>query len=133
MKLPVIAFAVGVCFLLTDSITLEDLRWKKRIVLVFPDEGEVGDYSDSLKLEMEARDIVYFILSDSLRSNTEFSFDEEYVQQLRTRYLLGSQPPCWVLLGKDGSLKLRKEEEVDWEEAFVLVDSGPTTVEVISW
>lgn len=133
MKLPVIIFAVGVCLLLTNSITLEDLKWKKRIVLVFPDEGEVGNYSDSLKVEMEERDIVYFVFSDSLQSNTAFSFNEEYVQQLRARYLLGSQPPCWVLLGKDGSLKLRKEEAVDWEEAFVLVDSGPTTVELVSW
>src|SRR5690554_1821629 len=126
MKVPVFILAIGVSFLLADSITLEDLRWKKRIVLVFPHEGEVGSYSDSLKAEMEERDIVYFVFSDSLLSNTEFSFDEEYIRQLRIRYLLGSQPPCWVLLGKDGSLKLRKEEDVDWEEAFALIDSRPT-------
>src|SRR5690554_1023635 len=124
MKVSIFIFAIGISFLLTDSITLEDLRWKKRIVLVFA-EGEVVDYSDSLKIEMEDRDIVYFVFSDSLLSNTDFSFDEEYVQQLKTRYLLGSQPPCWVLLGKDGSLKLRKEEKVDWEVAFALIDSAP--------
>jgi len=132
MKVSIFIFAIGISFLLTDSITLEDLRWKKRIVLVFA-EGEVVDYSDSLKIEMEDRDIVYFVFSDSLLSNTDFSFDEEYVQQLKTRYLLGSQPPCWVLLGKDGSLKLRKEEKVDWEVAFALIDSAPTTVELVSW
>lgn len=133
MKASILFFVIAVSFLLTDSITLEDLQWKKRIVLVFPHEGAVVDYSDSLKAEMEDRDIVYFVFSDSLLSNTEFSFDEEYVQQLRIRYLLGSHPPCWVLLGKDGSLKLRKEEGVDWEEAFSLIDSGRTTVELVSW
>ena len=133
MNAPNFLFAIVVSFLLTDSITLEDLRWKKRIVLIFPNEVEMGDYSDSLKTEMEDRDMVYFIFSDSLLSNTEFSFDEDYVQQLRTRYLLGSHPPCWVLLGKDGSLKLRKEEPVDWAEAFGLIDSGSTAVELVSW
>lgn len=134
MKIPIIIFTLGLCFSLTEFITLEDLRWKKRIILIFPENSEFEmNLSDSLMFEMEYRDMVYFVFSDSLYSNTEFEFDEQYVEDLKSRYLLGAKTPCWVLLGKDGGLKLRQEEVLDWEQAFTTVDAMALKKQMGSW
>ena len=107
MKIPIIIFTLGLCFLPNEYITLEDLRWKKRIVLIFPESKDyMVDVSDSLQMKMEERDMVYFVFSDSLYSNTDFEFDSTYVEELKSRYILGAKTSCWVLLGKDGGLKL---------------------------
>lgn len=134
MNTPALVFTVGLSFFLTEFITLEDLKWKNRVVLIFPNRQEgVVDFSDSLKREMLSRDIVYFIFTDSLHSNTDYVFEERYIDQLKSRYLLGTKASCWVLLGKDGSLKLRREEELDLTEAFSTVDAMPAKSDMGSW
>src|SRR5690606_35944373 len=134
MKIPIIIFTIGFFTVLSGFITLEDLRWEKRILLIFPETSEYEmNFSDSLKNEMVLRDMVYFIFADSIYSNTDFKFDEEYVRQLKSRYLLGSKSACWVLLGKDGGVKLRLEEELDLEQAFATVDEMPLRTELVSW
>jgi hypothetical protein len=134
MKIPVIIFTIGFFVMFSEFTTLEDLRWEKRILLVFPESSEYElEFSDSLKNEMDHRDMVYFIFADSIHSNTDFKFDGEYVQQLKSRYLLGSKSACWVLLGKDGGVKLRLEEALDLEQAFAIVDEMPLRTELVSW
>jgi len=134
MKIPIIIFTIGFFVIVSDFTTLEDLRWQKRILLVFPESSEhTFEFSDSLKNEMDHRDMVYFIFADSIYSNTNFRFDKEYVQQLKSRYLLGSKSACWVLLGKDGGVKLRLEEALDLEQAFAIVDEMPLRTELVSW
>ena len=124
MKIPIIIFTLGLSFWASEFITLEDLKWKKRIVLIFPESKDyIVDVSDSLQMKMEERDMVYFVFSDSLYSNTDFEFDSSYVEDLKSRYILGAKTTCWVLLGKDGGLKYRQEKELDWNQAFNTVDA----------
>ncbi|WP_161993882.1 DUF4174 domain-containing protein [Cyclobacterium xiamenense] len=111
-----------------SEITLDELRWKNRILLVFPavDSRPIGQVNKELMADIEERDMVYFIFGDSLISNSSYTFDANYVEQLRERYVRGTQKSCYVLLGKDGGSKLRREqEEINWEELFGTIDAMP--------
>ncbi|WP_162343901.1 DUF4174 domain-containing protein [Cyclobacterium salsum] len=120
-----------------DQITLEDLRWKNRVLLVFPvganSENQFIPESDTLQGEMEERDMVYFVFGDSLKTNSEFSFATEYIKQLRAKHTLGSKKDCYVLIGKDGGTKLRREQsKIDWEELFGTIDAMPMRMREIN-
>jgi len=114
----------------SDIITLEDLKWKNRVLLVFPSLEEENpihwEMTESLLEEIEERDLIYFVFGDSLITNSTFYFEEDYEERLRARYALGSKKLCWVLLGKDGGSKLRKEGSYpDWELLFATIDAMP--------
>lgn len=136
MRVLVIPFWIFMAGLAADFVTLEDLRWKKRVLLVFPnDDGEKDfcwEVPEDLHGELEERDLVYFVFADSLLTNSDYRFDEAYVEHLKKRYALGSRDLCWVLLGKDGGSKIRKEGVApDWQELFVNIDSMPLSARKI--
>ncbi|WP_158859580.1 DUF4174 domain-containing protein [Lunatibacter salilacus] len=114
----------------SDIITLEDLQWKNRVLLVFPSTNEdnslLWEMTDSLLVEIANRDLIYFVFGDSLISNSDYKFEKNYERQLRTKYALGSKEVCWILLGKDGGSKLKKEGTApDWKLLFATIDSMP--------
>ena len=134
MKIPIIIFALAVWFIVPEVVTLEDLKWKKRVVLFFPDSNDfIMEISDSLRVEIEIRDVVYFVFADSLQSNGKYLMDQDYVESLKTKYLLGTKEACWVLLGKDGGMKARSEADLDWHEALQTVDERSLRGELVSW
>jgi hypothetical protein len=114
----------------SDVITLEDLRWKSRVLLVFPSQTEHTsnrwDMTDSLLGEIADRELIFFVFGDTLISNSSFRFEEDYEKKLRSRYALGSRELCWILLGKDGGSKLKKEGSApDWKLLFATIDAMP--------
>jgi hypothetical protein len=134
MKIPIIIFALAFWLFVPEVVTLEDLRWKKRVVLYFPaSEGFLMEVGDSLKVEIEIRDVIYFVFADSLQTNGKYLMDQEYIRSLKTKYLLGTKEACWVLLGKDGGMKARYEEDLDWDEALRTVDERSLRGELVSW
>jgi hypothetical protein len=134
MKIHTIFIAFAIWLFVPEVVTLEDLKWKKRVVLFFPaTEDFLIDISDSLRVEIEIRDVVYFVFADSLQSNGKYLMDYEYIQSLKTKYLLGTKEACWVLLGKDGGMKLRQEDDLDWHEALQTVDERNLRGELVSW
>lgn len=134
MKIHIIIFALIISLVLPQVVTLEDLKWKKRVVLYFPaTEDFLMEVSDSLQVEIAIRDVVYFVFSDRLQSNGEYLMDEEYIESLKTKYLLGSKEACWVLLGKDGGMKARYEQDLDWHQALQTVDERSLRGELVSW
>lgn len=134
MKIPIIIFAFALWVFVPEMVTLEDLKWKKRVVLFFPDSNDfILEISDSLRVEIEIRDVVYFVFADSLQSNGKYLMDEDYVESLKTKYLLGTKEACWVLLGKDGGMKARSEADLDWHEALQTVDERSLRGELVSW
>ena len=134
MKIPIIIFAFALWVFVPEMVTLEDLKWKKRVVLFFPDSNDfIMDISDSLRVEIEIRDVAYFVFADSLQSNGKYLMDQDYVESLKTKYLLGTKEVCWVLLGKDGGMKARSEADLDWHEALQTVDERSLRGELVSW
>ena len=134
MKIPIFIFAFALWVFVPEMVTLEDLKWKKRVVLFFPDSNDfIMEISDSLRVEIEIRDVVYFVFADSLQSNGKYLMDSEYVESLKTKYLLGTKGACWVLLGKDGGMKARSEADLDWDQALRTVDERSLRGELVSW
>lgn len=134
MKIPIIIFAFALWVFVPEMVTLEDLKWKKRVVLFFPDSNDfIMEISDSLRVEIEIRDVVYFVFADSLQSNGKYLMDKDYVESLKAKYLLGTKEACWVLLGKDGGMKARSEADLDWDEALRTVDERSLRGELVSW
>lgn len=116
----------------TDTITLDDLTWKNRVLMVFPPEDteSVADFCwevpDTVLVEFEERDLLYFVFGDSLLSNSLYQFEPGYAGNLRAQYTLGSKKLCWVLIGKDGGSKMRREGELpDWKELLAVIDAMP--------
>lgn len=113
--------------MVSDDITrLDDLKWKNRVILFFPAQGKQEVFQvDSLSDEFEERKLAYFVFNDSVVSNVEFSFSEAYISALKKQYLLGSKNECWVLIGLDGGVKVRRESKVNWKEIFGYIDAMP--------
>jgi hypothetical protein len=114
-------------FMVSDEINkLDDLKWKNRVVLYFPAQGkqEIFDV-DSLTDEFKERKLAYFVFNDSVKSNIEFSFSGAYTSALKKQYQLGSKNECWVLIGLDGGVKVRKESAINWQEIFGYIDAMP--------
>lgn len=105
---------------------LDDYKWKNRIVLYFP-SSENPDFAedDALQAELEERKLLYFVFSDSLQTNSNYGFSSEYIKSLNNQYRLGSRNDCWVLIGLDGGIKVRREEEINWDFIFQTVDAMP--------
>lgn len=126
MGLYLMILAMMMTFGQDKDLKLEDLKWKNRVVLFFPVEGEQDlDMTDSLLLEMEERKLALFIFGDSLFSNHDKTFSPNEINQLQKRYQMGSNKSSWVLIGLDGGLKLRKEGNLDMDLILKTIDSMP--------
>jgi len=105
---------------------LEDFRWKNRLVLIFQNDNEPKEVlSDSLLKEIKERKIIYFFIGEGMKSNAEIDFSSTYREGLKNRYQMGKIKNSWVLIGLDGGIKMRKEEELDWSLVFKTIDSMP--------
>jgi len=128
-------FIIGSTFS-QSNITLSDLQWKNRILLVFPSdhEGKEMEFNltEDLEVKLKDRDLIYFYFGDSLISNSSFSFDPVYQKKLKQLYQMGSKHHSYVLIGKDGSSKLKNERPtIDWQALFATIDAMPMRVKEI--
>jgi hypothetical protein len=100
---------------------LDRLRWQKRVVLVFTESDKDTAFEEQMRSwenlgsEIGERDIQMFTLSGT---------DPETVR-LRDKLHVGRHPFAFVLVGKDGSVKLRRFEPVKPADVFGLIDSMP--------
>ena len=118
---------------MASNITLSDLHWKNRVLLVFPsshDERNMEfEITADLAYELEDRDLLYFYLDDKIKTNSGFSFSADYQKKLKQKFQKGSKKHSYVLIGKDGSSKLTKENnKVDWQEIFAKIDAMPMRI-----
>jgi hypothetical protein len=105
---------------------IEDLRWKNRIVLYFPGKsGTFPKLSHELEEGVRERKIVYFVFDEILNSNSQVDFSNAYISEIRKKFGASCEEACWVLIGLDGGVKLRKEGELDWGYIFKTIDSMP--------
>ena len=117
-------FFMALSFEQQKPFTLEDLRWKNRVLLVFSQNFDF-QRSDELKQELADRKLVYFVFEDDIKSNSSYKFSESYKSQLIKKYNQEPKNPKWILLGLDGGVKLIEQSEINWEKAFRTIDSMP--------
>lgn len=108
------------------DLKLEDLKWKNRVILFFPEDGEQDlEMTDSILLEMDDRKLALFVFDGSMISNQVKTFSPDEINQLKKMYQMGSVKSCWVLIGLDGGVKLRKEGSLDIDLILKTIDSMP--------
>jgi hypothetical protein len=109
-----------------DNVTLNDLRWKNRVVIFFQGQGqkETKDI-DSLKSELEERKIVFLSIGDTFTTNSEYKFSQKFIRSLKEKYALKNSDGNWLLIGLDGGVKLKSEDSLDWDLVFRTVDAMP--------
>jgi len=134
-------FAV-ICFILysltfwnpneTLSMDLAQFQWKNRLLfLFFPDKNH--SLFKSLKseimnqhAEVKDRDLVVFEMleRDSAKMNGA-DIDRQTADSIREHFSVPSNKFSLILVGKDGSIKLKSHDHVSLEEVFELIDSMP--------
>lgn len=115
-----------------SATDLAAYRWKNRILLVFsPTASNVSFKAFNQRLserhiDLLDRDlIVYRILEKGPSRLDEQTLAPEEAKQLRRDF--GVRPGRFtvILVGKDGGVKMVREERTDLQEIFDLIDSMP--------
>jgi len=109
--------------------SLEDLRWKHRVILIFAREPYLSNALsnlDELKAEIEERDIAWFVLGDNmLHTNYDGKLDDQLREELMDSYFTPVPTETAVrLIGKDGTLK-SSSIDLNLEATFGLIDRMP--------
>jgi hypothetical protein len=115
-----------------DVGDLKHFQWKNRVLLVFaPTRGEPSFEAlrESLvgrNAEIVDRDLVVFELIETGPSTKDGQpLDPEAARLLRERFRTPSGTFSVVLVGKDGGVKLDRQEKTSLDEIFALIDSMP--------
>ncbi len=122
-----------------NTVPVEEWRWKYRpIILYNRDAGDAGEAQLQEQLDilkenrrgLEVRDMIVVILrkdegrslveDEPVSAQTSRNLAERFFRRIQEEY-----PFSVVLVGKDGSVKLRRNEPVATDEVFALIDAMP--------
>ena len=130
----IVIFTALLIFDLEDTMPMDltQFQWKNRLLLIFaPDvndeffqklQGEII----AQKAGVEDRDLVVFEIFErgQSRMNTAH-LDQEAVDSIRKRLAAPQSTFRVILIGKDGGMKLERDDQVGLEEIFERIDSMP--------
>ncbi len=111
---------------------LRQYQWANRLLLVFaPALGEplfraLHESVAERRADIEDRDLVVFEMLETGPSNQDGeALDPEEARLLRERFRVPSGTFSVILVGKDGEVKLERQDRTSLEEIFALIDSMP--------
>lgn len=105
----------------TQTNFLEKYKWKNRVVLLF-----APDYEDQkLKKQLAAIKLAEQGYKERSIRIVTCATDSAVVQALRNRFEINSNQFLFLLIGKDGSEKMRSEEMVTPLVFFSFIDKMP--------
>ena len=115
-----------------NKIDFEEYRWNKRPLFVFSPTVEREDYQKQLRdlsskeEGVEDRDmVVHLVLEEGNSFVEDLPLGKEAVRQLQEKFEIDPADLVIILVGKDGGVKLRKEEYTPMSDIFDLIDSMP--------
>lgn len=111
---------------------LRQHQWEDRVILVFASDQEESLFQQQLQLlqtneeELEDRElVVYRIFDQKAIGPMGKSLKPKRAAELRSRYAPDKKSFFFVLIGKDGGVKLRSDQVVEMDKLFGLIDSMP--------
>jgi hypothetical protein len=114
------------------GIDLTTYRWKSRLLFVFSpttSEPRFAAFNQSVlkaRLDLDERDLVVFRVVEKGASLVgERAITKEDAEKLRRRFNVQSGRFAVILTGKDGGVKMVREDRVDLQEIFDRIDSMP--------
>ena len=109
-----------------ETVTLEELRWKNRVVLYFPEKYENPQFElKQLEDKLDDRKIIFLSIGAQFSTNSKVSFDQNYLKGLKEKFSSSRGKSNWVLIGLDGGVKLNGEGTPDWDFIIKKIDSMP--------
>lgn len=131
----IILFSTGITNLHAqdfENFDLNDYKWKNRVLIVFSPNTFNADYrSQSNALQkaesgINERDLeVFYALNQSSASAKGQILPETPTQNLRAEFNVSPSDFTTILIGKDGTEKLRSDEVISIEKLFEEIDSMP--------
>ena len=116
----------------SDNFSLEDYKWKNRILLVFSPNTYNSDYRDQMKSlqsfkgGVQERDLeVFYALDQSSPTTKGQVLSDDATVNLQNRFDVSSADFAVILIGKDGTEKLRTQEALSMEKLFDTIDAMP--------
>lgn len=132
LALPAVALPAGATLADANPLTAE--RWKTRpVVLVVAQDGDAllakvraALAQTRAREAFRARDMVlYTVVAGAGRRNDEALGAAQTTALLKALQLDARGPSTFVLVGKDGGVKLRAGPEVELQEVFAEIDRMP--------
>lgn len=118
-----------------ESMKVADLgqyQWKNRLLIIFSPSPEVPAYQalsqelDGDSSGVQERDLLVFhVLEEGPSLLGTQSIDMAAAQDLRQRFGIARGDFVVVLIGKDGTVKLKREGLMALTDIFALIDSMP--------
>ncbi|MGD2024380.1 MAG: DUF4174 domain-containing protein [Desulfobacterales bacterium] len=117
---------------IAEPLDLRQFQWKNRLLFLFApnrDHPMFVSLHNSLsaqQAEVDDRDLVIFIIleSDPSSINTQ-SLASDSAFSLRKQYGVNPGEFAVLLVGKDGGIKLKRQDDIRLEEIFALIDAMP--------
>jgi hypothetical protein len=114
------------------SVDLTQFQWKNRLLFLFAEDANDPLFKNlqnqimAQKAEVDDRDLIVFELpaTGPARMGTT-PLDRQQADSIRTHFEIPSNTFSLILVGKDGGIKLKREDRVDLSEVFGLIDSMP--------
>ncbi|NTV42481.1 MAG: DUF4174 domain-containing protein [Syntrophobacteraceae bacterium] len=114
------------------DVDFEQFQWKNRLLFVFAPESTNPLFErlqreiSTRKHEVDDRDLVIFeILELGISKMNGTQLDPHTAPSLRKRFDISPKTFTLILVGKDGGVKLKRNDHVKLEEIFRLIDSMP--------
>ena len=110
---------------------LEPYRWENRLILLFGSAESVSVQQQLRELKKEPAEItdrdllIFHIAGDEVRLINETSDRSFSADLFRSRYNISKNEFRYILIGKDGGVKLKKKDFVPNTSMFSLIDSMP--------
>jgi hypothetical protein len=116
----------------TMDVDITHLQWKKRLLLVFaaesgqPNFQSLANEISSRQADVDDRDLVVFEILESGTSRMNHSrIEPRKAASIREQFEIAPSAFTVILVGKDGGIKLKRNDQVRLEEIFQLIDSMP--------
>lgn len=110
---------------------LEQYQWENRLILLFGSISESAVEKQITELEKDTegitdRDLLIFHIDrDEVRFIEKSDNPASSADKLRNHYNIGEQEFRYILIGKDGGVKLNKKEFVANKDLFSVIDAMP--------
>ncbi|MDH3876979.1 MAG: DUF4174 domain-containing protein [Desulfobacterales bacterium] len=116
----------------TMSMDLTQFQWKNRLLFLFAPDGNHPLFKNlqnqimAQKAEVEDRDLVVFEVPAQGPSRMNAApIDPQVADSIRDHFAIPRNTFSLILVGKDGSIKLKRNDPVDIGAVFELIDSMP--------
>ena len=123
---------------IAEPLDLSQFQWKHRLLFIFaPNRSHplfvsLHNALSAQKAGAADRDLVIFEIFDSDPSSMNSKYlASNSALSLRNRYSVNPGEFTVLLVGKDGGIKLKRQDEIRLEDLFALIDSMPMRREEI--